>query len=86
MTRFELDEVERNEFGYGSVAIRRADLQRILLAALETDVRTGMDCVAVSRTDPPEVQFDDGTTRSPDILVGADGIDSTVREGVTPGV
>jgi len=86
MTRFDLDGVERNEFGYGSVAIHRADLQRILLKELDTDVQTGMDCVDVVTTDPPEVHFEDGTTIKPDILVGADGIHSTVREVVAPGV
>ncbi|MBX0326013.1 FAD-dependent monooxygenase [Halomicroarcula sp. F13] len=86
MTRFELDAIERSEFGYGAVAIHRADLQRILLTALEADVRTGMDCVDVSNTDSPVVHFDDGTRRRPDILVGADGIHSTVRKSVAPGV
>lgn len=86
MTQFDLHAVERREFGYGFVAIHRADLQRILLDELHTDVRTGMDCVDVVGTDPPVVHFDDDTTISPDILVGSDGIHSTVRDAVTPGV
>ena len=86
MTRFDLDAVERDHFGYGFVAIHRAELQRILLDALSTDVRTGMDCVAVPNTDPPQARFADGTTISPDVLIGADGIHSTVREAVAPDV
>jgi 2-polyprenyl-6-methoxyphenol hydroxylase-like FAD-dependent oxidoreductase len=86
MTRFDLDAVERSEFGYGFVAIHRADLQGILLDELTTEVRTDMDCVAVSATDPPRARFDDGTVVEPDVLVGADGIHSTVRDAVAPGV
>ncbi|MDS0282631.1 FAD-dependent monooxygenase [Haloarcula onubensis] len=86
MTRFDLDGVERREFGYGFVAIHRADLQRILLEELDTDVRTGMDCVGVDGTESPVVHFEDGTTVRPDILVGADGIHSTVRDAVAPDV
>lgn len=86
MTRFELAEVERDEFGYGFVSIHRADLQRILLQELDTDVLTGKDCVEVDGTEPPTVHFDDGTRVSPDVLIGADGIHSTVRDTVAPGV
>ncbi|WP_135306464.1 FAD-dependent monooxygenase [Haloarcula amylovorans] len=86
MTRFDLNDVERREFGYGFVAIHRADLQRLLLDELDTDVRTGMDCVDIDGTDPPVVHFADATTITPDILIGADGIHSTVRDVVAPGV
>ncbi|OYR54254.1 FAD-dependent monooxygenase [Halorubrum halodurans] len=84
MVRFDLDALERREFGYGFVAVHRADLQRILLDELDADVRTGMDCVAVDGSDPPVARFDDGTEIRPDVLVGADGIHSTVRDAVAP--
>jgi 2-polyprenyl-6-methoxyphenol hydroxylase-like FAD-dependent oxidoreductase len=86
MTRFDLNNVERPEFGYGFVAIHRADLQHIVLDELITDVRTGMACVDVVGTDPPVIHFDNGTKASPDILVGADGIHSTIRDIVAPGI
>lgn len=86
MTRFDLNDVERPEFGYGFVAVHRADLLDILRDELATAVRTGMDCVDVVGTDPPVVRFADGTRITPDLLVGADGIGSTVREAVVPGV
>jgi 2-polyprenyl-6-methoxyphenol hydroxylase-like FAD-dependent oxidoreductase len=86
MSRFDVDGVEREEFGYGFVAVHRADLQRILLDELGTEVRTGKDCVDVVGTDPPTARFEDGTAVTPDVLVGADGIRSTVRDAVAPGV
>ncbi|WP_372910955.1 FAD-dependent monooxygenase [Salinigranum sp.] len=86
LTRFDLDAVERRDFGYGFVAVRRADLLRILRDELGTDVRTGKECADVVGTDPPVVRFEDGTTVQPAVLVGADGIRSAVREAVAPGL
>jgi 2-polyprenyl-6-methoxyphenol hydroxylase-like FAD-dependent oxidoreductase len=86
LTRFDLDGMDRREFGHGFVTVHRADLQELLLDALDAEVRTGKDCVAVDETDPPVARFADGTTASPDLLVGADGIHSAVREAVAPGV
>jgi 2-polyprenyl-6-methoxyphenol hydroxylase-like FAD-dependent oxidoreductase len=85
LQRFDLEGVERDRFGYGYVAIHRGDLQRILLEELDAEVETGMACTAVRNAEQPVVRFDDGTRIDPDVLVGADGIDSTVREAVTPG-
>lgn len=86
LKRFELNEVERPAFGYGFVAIHRADLQQILLDELETTVETGMTCDSVPKSDPPTVQFEDGTQIQPDIVIGADGIHSAVRDAVVPNV
>lgn len=82
LKRFDLNEVERPEFGYGFVAIHRADLQQILLDELETTVQTGMACHSVTGSDAPTVQFEDGTQIQPDIVIGADGINSAVRDAV----
>ncbi|GAA0663148.1 FAD-dependent monooxygenase [Natronoarchaeum mannanilyticum] len=84
LKRFDLDRVERDEFCYGFVAIHRADLQRILLDDLDATVRTGMECEAVIDADRPIARFADGTRISPDVLVGADGIRSAVRDAVAP--
>lgn len=86
LQQFEIDAVERAEFGHGFVAIHRADLQRILLDELDTTVETGMPCTTVERTDTPTVRFEDGTHVQPDVVVGADGIDSTVRDTIAPDV
>ncbi|ELZ11145.1 Zeaxanthin epoxidase [Halovivax asiaticus JCM 14624] len=86
LKRLDLSGVERAAFGHGYVAIHRAALQRVLLDALETEVQTGMACTAVESTAPLIATLADGTTIEPDVLVGADGIDSTVREAIVPGV
>ncbi|AGB14886.1 2-polyprenyl-6-methoxyphenol hydroxylase-like oxidoreductase [Halovivax ruber XH-70] len=86
LQRLDLAGVERAAFGHGYVAIHRAALQRVLLDALEAEVRTDAVCTAVDSTAPPIATFADGTTIEPDVLVGADGIDSTVREAIVPGV
>ena len=86
LQRFDVSGVERTEFGYGYVAIHRADLQRILLDELAGTVETGMSCEAVTETEPPTVRFADGTHIRPDVLVGADGIGSVVRDAVVSNV
>jgi 2-polyprenyl-6-methoxyphenol hydroxylase-like FAD-dependent oxidoreductase len=65
------------------VAITRTDLHEVLRAALPEGVaRTG---VAVTDVDPDgRVAFSDGSTGTYDLVVGADGIDSTVRRIAFP--
>lgn len=86
LKRFDLDGVERAEFDRGFVAVHRAALQRLLLDELDAAVETGTACEAVETPGSPTVRFADGTRVRPDVVVGADGIDSAVRETVDPGV
>ena len=86
LQRFDLDGVERDQFDYGYTAIHRGELQRVLLDELDTEVRTGRECVGMDSTDSPTVRFEDGTCIDPDLVIGADGIDSTVREAIAPNV
>jgi len=76
---FDVDEVWQ---GVGpSVALHRADLHQVLLAgASEVPVRWGCSPESVTETDEDvRVGFDDGSTGRYDLVVGADGVHSTVR-------
>jgi len=84
LQRFDLDALERTQFEYGYVAIHRSDLQGILLEELDADIRMDKTCAEIEETAPPTARFEDGTRIHPDLLVGADGIDSTVRGAVAP--
>ena len=79
----------RGAAGPGGVSLRRSDLYRVLHAeALRrgVEVRYGSR-LAATRTTPDGVTatFADGTTESADLLVGADGVRSTVRTLLDPG-
>ncbi len=77
----------RETWGRCSIAIRRSDLQGVLREALPAEaiqlgkklqhVRHEGDCVTAC--------FTDGTEVVADVLIGADGLHSRVREAVTPG-
>lgn len=66
------------------IGIRRIDLHRILLdGATGVPIRMGRTIRAVTQTrQQVSLQFDDGVTRSYDVLVGADGINSSIRRKV----
>lgn len=61
--------------------VSRTDLQQMMLSAFgEEDVRLGMRCVSVEQDENSATAiFEDGSTATGDILIGADGINSTVR-------
>lgn len=88
LKRLDVDALERERFGYGFVAVHRAELQRILLDELDAAVEMGTACEAVTDadTDTPTVRFADGSRVRPNVVVGTDGIDSVVRDVVAPGV
>ncbi len=74
----------RERFGAPSLTVHRADLLGILAGALRsTDIRVGMRCVAVETRDGgAAARFADGSEIEADIVVGADGIHSKVRESL----
>ena len=80
------DECER-QYGEATYVVHRADLLDLLQRAVPDDmVNLGRRCVGVTqREDVVELAFEDGSIDRADVLVGADGIQSTVRNTiVTP--
>jgi salicylate hydroxylase len=75
-------------FGAPYRVVHRAGLIEALRDLLPSDaVRLGRRCVLARQTrDGAELVFDDGTREHADVVVGADGIHSTVREAVVPPV
>lgn len=71
--------VER--FNHASLLIHRAALQDELINAVQARIHWGKKCVEVEQSAKQvTIQFEDGSTASGDIVVGADGIRSSVRE------
>jgi salicylate hydroxylase len=69
-------------FGAPYYVMHRADLHRGLLALLPPDtVHLGRRCVRVEeRAGEAELEFGDGSSVTADVVVGADGIHSAVRD------
>ena len=74
-------DVDRLWFGVGGcVAIQRATLHEALLEAIaDVPVRLGVSVTGLEDGEAPRVTFADGSTDSYDLVVGADGIHSTIR-------
>jgi salicylate hydroxylase len=71
-------------FGAPYLTVHRADLHRLLCAKLPaTAIRLNATCVGVSPHNAIAVAtFTDGTEVEADVIVGADGINSAVRESL----
>jgi len=74
----------RKTFGAPNLAVHRTDLLEVLAGALQTtEIRPGMRCTAVATGDRGAVaRFADGGEIEADIVVGADGIHSVVRNSL----
>jgi salicylate hydroxylase len=77
------DECERT-FGATYYHFHRADLLDLLLAAVPKEiVHLNHRCVGISQSaDVAEVRFQNGTTATADVVIGADGIHSEVRKAI----
>ena len=76
--------VFRSQYQAGYFGAHRADLHSVLQQALPMDcVRLSARCTGVTQTaDGATLTFTDGRTAGADIVVGADGIRSAVRESL----
>ncbi len=74
----------RQKFGAPNLTVHRADLLDILSTALKsTDIRLDRRCIGVeTRERSAAARFADGSEIEADIVVGADGIHSTVRKSL----
>lgn len=75
------------QVGQRPYPVSRTDLQQMMLTAFgETDVRMGMRCVEVKQdADSATAIFEDGSIATGDVIIGADGIRSVVREYLNGG-
>jgi salicylate hydroxylase len=77
----------RERYGYRYIVMHRGDLLAVLLAAAQADTRitleTGKDILGIEQDDDAvAVRCADGTTVRAELLIGADGLWSTVRTSV----
>ena len=79
--KMRLDTIER-QVGAPSIGIHRADLLRLLADAVERgSVYVNAHCVGFSREQETTIShFADGHQQQADLLVGADGLHSVIRE------
>jgi salicylate hydroxylase len=71
-------------FGGPFLGIHRADFHRVLLSAYDGEPQLGRRCVAVHESaDGAGLRFADGTTAEADLVIGADGLRSAVRDHVS---
>jgi salicylate hydroxylase len=84
LLRTPLGDTMLEAFGFPHYQVHRADLVSLLLDAMPPDrVHVGRRVVGVAeRDDRVEATFADGESVEADLLVGADGIHSTVREAL----
>lgn len=77
----------REKYGHAITSIHRARLQQALVDQVNPDtLHLGKECVGFEETDSGRiaVQFQDGTEEVGDLLAGADGIHSVIRQQLFP--
>jgi len=80
------EQIEKH-FGIGTVAIHRAKLQAILIEALPKDqLIINKRAKSITEGNQPSVTFSDGTSVSGGFVIGADGINSVVRQHIFPNI
>jgi len=74
------------KFGFSTVAIHRAKLQRLLASKIPSSkLSLGKKFSAmINKDEGKEIRFQDGTSHIADALIGADGIHSAIRKMILP--
>lgn len=75
------------QFGYSAIAIHRATLQAILMDQIpESKIHLGKEFISYTEEDNKQVTvtFKDGSNVTSDYVIGADGINSRVRQQLFP--
>ena len=75
------------KYGPDNVTIERGKLLELLMSILGSEeiVRTGKTCRCFEQNDfGVKVWFEDGSMEEADVLVGADGVHSSIREALIP--
>src|SRR5690606_20456833 len=74
-----LDKFE-SKYGVYNVAIHRADLQKILADEIGFEnIKLSKRVLKIDKDSDFKLTFEDGTTENYEVIIGADGIKSTVR-------
>jgi 2-polyprenyl-6-methoxyphenol hydroxylase-like FAD-dependent oxidoreductase len=83
LTRWSPAQTER-EVGAPTIGVRRPELHRVLTDALEPGIlQLGRECTGFTQdSEGVTVRFADGDEERGDLLIGADGLRSTVRRGL----
>lgn len=84
---FDLGAASIERYGHPYLMIHRADLHRILFEAVErfspATVTTGVRCTGYVESDEAiELSFDGGRKIQADVLIGADGVHSVIRQSL----
>ena len=77
----------KNEFGYSTIAIHRAELQKLLLKKIPSEKITlgkGYKSFEILNDKNIKLKFDDKSELLTNFLIGADGINSRVRKQLFP--
>jgi 2-polyprenyl-6-methoxyphenol hydroxylase-like FAD-dependent oxidoreductase len=77
----------KKQFGFSTIAIHRAELQKILLNKIPKEkisLAKGFQSFQKLNDDSIKIKFDDNSEILTDFLIGADGINSKVRKQLFP--
>ncbi|MGL1888482.1 MAG: FAD-dependent monooxygenase [Reichenbachiella sp.] len=80
-------QVIKEKFGYSTIAIHRAALQKLLIEKIPQDkihLGKGFSSFEKQSTGKIKIEFDDQSITETDYLIGADGIHSKVRSQLFP--